>query len=261
MITFADDGSFQADPGTPIPAGWVKRGDRYVPTWPVCRYRCLSYGASGNLPWCAIHCRLRKLTGTIQDCLACEQAEADETEDIPQVDESGKQIGTVRVSKRPDRAIPTDDKGNPIGGVLWTPEPPVIPPPVPPPAAPIIPLPPAVPRPDLQAISLTLPPADPKPEQTFRRPVFESDGSIVYPKEDGDWEPPQNINGYARDPENKWRFLPLWLPCQLRIQSAFLKANCGCIDIIMRCNNPQATTFGQRLSAAACENCPVRSKP
>ena len=120
---------------------------------------------------------------------------------------------------------------------------PALPPPPPPP------LPPVEPRPDLQAIALTLPPPDPQAdkERTFRRPVFNADGSIVYPQDDKDWEPPQNINGYVRDPDNQWRFLPLWLPCTLRMQTAFLKANCGCIDIIMRCNNPQATTFGQRL--------------
>jgi hypothetical protein len=113
----------------------------------------------------------------------------------------------------------------------------------------------------LQAIANTLPPADPKPEQTFRRPMFEPDGAIVYPKGPDDWELPANINGYVRDPENEWRFLPLWLPCALRVQTAFLKTNCGCIDLIMRCNNPQSPAFGQRLPYTTCETCPVRSKP
>jgi hypothetical protein len=262
MITFADDGSFQADPGTLIPTGWVRQGNRYVPTWPICRYRCLSHGASGRLPWCAIHCRLRKLTGTIETCLACDQAEVDETEDIPQVDENGKQIGVLKVSKRPDRSIPTDDKGNPVGGVIWIPDPPVIPPPPPEPEpepAPA-PAPIAAPRPDLAAIANTLPPTDPKPEQTFRRPIFNADGSIEYPKADDDWEPPANINGYIRDPQNEWRFLPLWPICTLRVQSAFLKANCGCIDLTMRCNNPQAPSFGMPVMSTVCTDCKVRSQ-
>ena len=113
------------------------------------------------------------------------------------------------------------------------------------------------PRPDLAAIQLTLPTPDGK-ERTFTRPIFEPDGAITYPKREGDWELPQNINGYMRDPNNAWRFLPLWLPCALRYQMAFLKANCGCIDIIMRCNNPQAPAYSHRLDDAACKQCPHR---
>jgi hypothetical protein len=257
-ITFHEDGSFQADPGTSIPAGWVQRDGRYVPTWPACCYRCLSYGDHNNQPWVAVHCLLLHLTGTIQDCLACDQAETHEIETIPQVDANGKEIGTLRINKRPDRSIPADDKGNPIGGVVWTPAP------LPWPATFTVaaPVPATVePRPDLQAIANTLPPADPKPEQTFRRPVFEPDGSIIYPRADDDWEPPANINGYVRDPESGWRFLPLWPRCTLRMQSAFLKANCGCIDIKMTCNNPQAPTFGQPVPHTTCQTCLVRSKP
>jgi hypothetical protein len=113
------------------------------------------------------------------------------------------------------------------------------------------------PRPDLAAIQLTLPAPDGK-DRTFARPVFEPDGAITYPKREEDWEQPQNINGYVRDPNNPWRFLPLWLPCTLRYQLAFLKANCGCIDIIMRCNNPQAPAYSHRLDDTACKECPHR---
>jgi hypothetical protein len=108
---------------------------------------------------------------------------------------------------------------------------------------------------------MPLPAADPVKdnERTFRRPIFHADGSIEYPKQEGDWEPPQNITGYVRDPDNKWLFHPEWNQCSLRAQSAFLKANCGCIDVIMRCNNPKAETFYQRLSADICAKCPVRA--
>ena len=84
-------------------------------------------------------------------------------------------------------------------------------PPIPDPAA----YTPGRPRPDLQAIELTLPPCGPA-QRTFDRPVFAPDGAIVYAKREGDWEPPRDINGYVRDPDNAWRFLPLWLPCGLR---------------------------------------------
>ena len=122
-----------------------------------------------------------------------------------------------------------------------------------------VPLPPA-PRPDLKAIALTLPVESPEKvaDRTFKTPIFHDDGSIEYPKGEKDWEPPQNINGYVRDEQNKWLFHPLWVPCQLRHQMAFMKANCGCIDVIMRCTNPQAPEFGQRLSHEVCAKCPFR---
>lgn len=121
-------------------------------------------------------------------------------------------------------------------------------------------LPPSVPRPDLAAIELTLPADKPEADRTFKPPIFHDDGSIEYPKAEKDWEPPRDINGYVRDPNNKWLFHPLWPVCGLRYQMAFLKANCGCIDVIMRCNNPQSPEFGARLAHETCAKCPVRVK-
>ncbi len=124
------------------------------------------------------------------------------------------------------------------------------------------PVPPSEPRPDMAAIPLTIPAADPvkDAERTFQRPIFHADGRIEYPRREKDWEPPQNINGYVRDPDNKWVFHPLWVPCAFRHQTAFLKANCGCIDVICRCNSPQSPLFAQRLAHETCANCPVRRK-
>ena len=121
---------------------------------------------------------------------------------------------------------------------------------------------PSAPRPDLAAIALTLPIEDPAKvsERTFKPPIFHDDGSIEYPKGEKDWEPPRDINGYVRDVRNKWLFHPLWPVCGLRHQMAFLKANCGCIDVVMRCNNPQASEFGQRIGHDTCIKCPVRLK-
>jgi len=126
------------------------------------------------------------------------------------------------------------------------------------PMGPVIP--PSEPRPDLVAIALTLPVEAPEKiaDRTFKPPIFHDDGSIEYPKAEKDWEPPRDINGYVRDPENKWLFHPLWPVCGLRHQMAFLKANCGCIDVVMRCNNPQSPEFGQRLGHETCIKCPVR---
>ena len=115
---------------------------------------------------------------------------------------------------------------------------------------------PGRPRPDLQAIELTLPPYQ---EGRDRKVRFEPDGSIVYEKGEGEWEPPRPINGYVRDPNNAWRFLPLWLPCSLRHASAVRLVNCGCVEIIMRCNNPACHLFADRVGHAACKTCPHRS--
>ncbi len=130
--------------------------------------------------------------------------------------------------------------------------PPPMPPPVPEPAA----YTPGQPRPDLQAIELTLPPYD---EGRDRKARFEEDGSIVYEKGEGEWEPPRNVNGYVRDPQNPWRLLPLWLPCRLRMATAFRTAACGCIGLHMRCNQPQAPMFGQQVPYTTCKTCPHRS--
>ncbi len=128
------------------------------------------------------------------------------------------------------------------------------------PTGPSVPL--SVPRPDLASIAMTLPVESPEKaaERTFKPPIFHDDGSIEYPKAEKDWEPPRDINGYVRDPNNKWLFHPLWPVCGLRYQMAFLKANCGCIDVIMRCNNPQSPEFGARLAHETCAKCPVRVK-
>ena len=117
---------------------------------------------------------------------------------------------------------------------------------------------PGRPRPDLQAIELTLPPAD-QEQRTFTRPVFEPDGAITYPMRDGDWEPPRDISGYVRDPHNPWRFLPLWLPCALRLPQGFHQGACGCIGLNMRCNQPLGPTFGQQVPYTTCRECPQRS--
>ncbi len=113
-------------------------------------------------------------------------------------------------------------------------------------------------RPDLTAIERTLPPPDGQ-ERTFQRPVFESDGAITYPKRDGDWEPPQEPSGYIRDPNNAWRFLPLWRPCGFRLAQGFIKVACGCLGITMRCNQPKTPIFGQQLGYMICKKCPHRS--
>ena len=102
------------------------------------------------------------------------------------------------------------------------------------------------PRPDLAAIELTLPAPDDK-RSDFRPPDFRAGRRNHLSEAGGGLGAAEKHQRLCPHPNNAWRFLPLWLPCALRYQMAFLKANCGCIDIIMRCNNPQAPAFGRRL--------------
>jgi len=88
-----------------------------------------------------------------------------------------------------------------------------------------------------------------------RKLTFEADGSITYEQED---DPPRDINGYKRDPDNPWHFIPLWPECKLRHGTGVRYANCGCIDIIMRCSNPDTVQFGNRVSHEQCQNCQGR---
>ena len=114
---------------------------------------------------------------------------------------------------------------------------------------------PTVPRPDLAAIELTLPASTSNP--TFQRPTFHDDGSIEYVKTEKE---PLDIDGYVRDENNHWLFHPLWNKCALRHAVAYFKAACGCVTLVMRCNNPQSAEFGQRLAHTTCESCPVRKE-
>ncbi|MEN6367681.1 MAG: hypothetical protein ABFC88_12795 [Thermoguttaceae bacterium] len=84
------------------------------------------------------------------------------------------------------------------------------------------------------------------------------DGVIAYTKQSEDEEPPKDISGYERDPNNAWQFFPLWMPCDLRHQTAVRLANCGCIEVIMRCNNPACPIFGRRVSFRQCAGCLLR---
>ena len=101
-------------------------------------------------------------------------------------------------------------------------------------------------RPDLQAIERTLPASRHTP------PTFHSDGSIEYQRSNSE---PLDIDGYVRDSNNHWLFHPLWNECALRHAVAYFKAACGCVTIVSRCNNPQASEFGQRVSHKTCERC------
>ena len=89
---------------------------------------------------------------------------------------------------------------------------------------------PTITRPDLQFNI----PNDGKPHE-FALPIILSNGSITYEKTG--WEPPRTINGYVRDLTNKWLFHPLWPVCAKRVGRAFIRGECGCVQVEMRCGD------------------------
>ena len=92
----------------------------------------------------------------------------------------------------------------------------------------------------------------------FARPLFEPDGAITYPKREEDWEPPKNINGYVRDPNNAWRFLPLWLPLPCDTSWPFSRpivaASTSSCDAIIPRHRYSAVAW----TATACKQCSHR---
>jgi hypothetical protein len=62
------------------------------------------------------------------------------------------------------------------------------------------------------------------------------DGTIEYEKGPDDFEPPSPIDGFKRDPENKWLFRPLWESCSWRHYTTMLKTKCQCIDVLAKCS-------------------------
>jgi len=111
-----------------------------------------------------------------------------------------------------------------------------------------------IPKPSLVDLEATLPPYK---EGRDRKLTFEPNGCICY-EHSNDETPPRDINGYKRDPNNPFRFIPLWPECLLRHGMGVRYTNCGCIDVIMRCNNPDAIQFGDRVGHEQCCVCQWR---
>lgn len=108
-------------------------------------------------------------------------------------------------------------------------------------------------RPDLQAIRTKLP-----RHERGRRFTMHADGVIVYAQGENEWEPPKDIQGYQRDPENPWRFIPLWPRCMQRQPESKRSKGCGCIEIVMKCDNSKAVLFGQLVTHEQCQLCERR---
>jgi len=88
---------------------------------------------------------------------------------------------------------------------------------------------------------------------------FEPDGTLIYEREEGDWEPPRLADGFQADQDNPWCQRPLWSPCAGRLYTAVRFPNCGCIGVIARCNEPKAM-FTQRVMPETCKHCSFQEK-
>jgi hypothetical protein len=96
-----------------------------------------------------------------------------------------------------------------------------------------------------------------EPQPAYRQFVVEKDGSILYTQEEGVWEPPRDMDGYRRDPNNSWRFIPLvWPDCVGRHVAFFQRKNCGCLGTTITCNNEKSESYKQRVTVDICEKCP-----
>ena len=93
--------------------------------------------------------------------------------------------------------------------------------------------------------------------KSFGTPRTQRDGSITYPKKG--WEPPPEIEGYTRDPRNKWRFIRKWLPCKSRQETKLTKP-CGAIQIVALCECKGCPMYSLTVRAVDCEACPHINK-
>ena len=246
------DGTIRySEPATAIPADWTPSADNpqvYLPPWKHCAHRLL--GFKTTTMELTPTCLLAGGPVPISDCINCPNCKEPGPDHYYNLD--------PRNQVRPESPNPGHGPGYQYTVVAELGKPPqpaprpgkTVPEPSPPPSGPV--LPPTSSR--LAELGQTLPPAAP----TDRPVHFEPDGSIVYEPVEGQWEPPRDINGYQRDPNNPLRFIPLWPQCQLRHQLAVRYPNCGCINVVMRCNNPVVPEFADRLAYTTCKKCPLR---
>lgn len=87
---------------------------------------------------------------------------------------------------------------------------------------------------------------------SFGRPRRQADGSMLYKKRGV--EPPPDLDGYNRDPQNFWRFIPKWNQCDFRNQTEFVR-RCGSIGLISLCTHPEGQ--GKEVTYTVCAKCPL----
>lgn len=199
---------------------------------PECKYR----RRSTRPGFLQLHCFLKRGDCTYDECVVCPSVAIESGRPMEIEGEDGK-METVYFSEVPDPNFAANRLPlvSPDSLTNWVVEQ----------------------RPDLQAIRISLPPARPGKDRRF---TMELDGSIVYEQEEGDWESPRKIKGYERDPENPWRFTPLWPRCLRRLPQGRRTESCGCVQISMTCTEPASELNGVEVSHEQCQQCPARAR-
>jgi hypothetical protein len=92
-------------------------------------------------------------------------------------------------------------------------------------------------------------------EATWKGAKIMPDKSVLYAK--SGFEPPPELDGYERDPDNAWRFIPKWPECKKRIQTPLVK-QCGAVTILSVCAHSKCPLKQLQVSVSDCQDCPFR---
>ena len=95
-------------------------------------------------------------------------------------------------------------------------------------------------------------------KRDFKQPTIQPDGRLVYEKTG--WEPPVCPDGYNRDPDNMWAFIPVWMPCADRDFENNVRP-CGCITVNAVCHSETSGRKDKKVASITCQSCPVRREP
>lgn len=112
-------------------------------------------------------------------------------------------------------------------------------------------------RPICEACPLRLEEEEPQ----FKAEIL-ADGTIVYEKRAGDWEPPREHKGYRRKSTDSkspdaWVFIPEWPSCPNRQLNTQRKTGCGCLLVEMTCLDNRSPFNGKPVELENCVNCPL----
>lgn len=102
-------------------------------------------------------------------------------------------------------------------------------------------------------------------EPTFRVEVL-ADGTIVYERKPGDFEPPRDHKGYRRKSDDlrsddAWVFIPEWPHCPHRELNQTRKTGCGCLLIEMTCKDNRSPYYRELVELEMCQGCPLMNPP
>jgi len=221
------------DPQKSIPVGWIvdpSKTDRLLPPWPPCTNRRVSYNPVTMVvtPFCSLQWQQT----TVEVCLACDR------QNEKQVISVGPEMARFENVPPENFALAADDDDDEFEEISFDELPKEV-------------------QDDLETLRRSLLRSD---ANRGKKISIEVDGAVVYEKGPDDWEPPRDIVGYQRDPNNPWRFVPLWLPCKHQKMKILHGGGCGCIRIRMKCLNSSVKVKGKHLTHEQCQQCPAREE-